>query len=76
LSKRFYTAFSAGEHAMEAEETQDWAHKAKDKIEGVRARAETWDDRIRDFAREKPMAAVFCAVLGGYTLARLSNWWR
>lgn len=62
---------------MQAEETtQDWAHKAKDKIEGVRERAETWDERIREFAREKPLAAVFCAVVGGYTLARLSNWWR
>jgi hypothetical protein len=61
---------------MEAEETHNWAHKAKDTFEDARARADTWDERIREFAREKPLAAVFCAVLGGYTLARLSNWWR
>lgn len=62
---------------MEAEQTAaDWAGKAKETFDGVRASAETWDERLKEFAREKPLAAVLCAVVGGYTLARLSNWWR
>jgi len=63
-------------HAMEAEHTHEWASKAKDRLEEVRARAETWDERVRGFAQEKPLAAVFCALMGGYTLARMSSWWR
>lgn len=61
---------------MEAEDTHQWAVKAKDTLEEVRARADTVDERVRGFALEKPLAAVFCAMLGGYTLARMSSWWR
>ena len=61
---------------MEAENVQEWVGKARDKLDDVRARTETWDERVREFAREKPLAAIFCAVAGGYVLARLSNWWR
>jgi len=62
---------------MEAEQTQpDWANKARDTFDGARASVETWDERIKQFARDKPLAALFCAVVGGYTLARVSSWWR
>jgi hypothetical protein len=64
------------EMSMEAEQTHEWADKARDTFDDVRAQAETWDERIKTFAREKPLAALFCAVVGGYTLARVSSWWR
>lgn len=59
---------------MEAIDTQEWASKANDKLEELRVRAETWDVRVREFAREKPLTAVLCAMLGGYALARLTTW--
>jgi hypothetical protein len=59
---------------MEATNTVDWAAKAQDTIEQLRTHADTWDVRVRDFAREKPLAAVLCAMLGGYALARLTTW--
>jgi len=61
---------------MEAENIQEWAGKARDAVDEVRARAETWDERLKQFAQEKPLAAIFFAVAGGYALARLTNWWR
>jgi hypothetical protein len=61
---------------MEAENTHDWAGKAKETYDEVRERAESWDERVKQFAQEKPLAAIFCAVAGGYALARLSSWWR
>jgi hypothetical protein len=65
------------EMSMEAEQTQhDWADKARDTFDDARATVETWDERVKQFAREKPLAALFCAVVGGYTLARVSSWWR
>jgi len=64
----------AGE-TMEAEHTLDMTQKhARERIEAVRARAEGWDEKLRAFAREKPLAAVFCAAVAGYALARIATW--
>jgi hypothetical protein len=63
----------AGE-IMEAENTVNWTAKAQDTIEELRTRADGWDVQVRTFAREKPLVAVLCAMLGGYTLARLATW--
>jgi len=59
---------------MEANEPLNWSAKAQDTLGELRERADGWDDRVREFAREKPFMAVLCAVLGGYALARLSTW--
>lgn len=59
---------------MEAKQALEWTAKAQDTIDELRGRADGWDTRLRDFAREKPLAALLCAVVGGYALARLSTW--
>jgi hypothetical protein len=55
-------------HALE------WVDKTRDTISSVAQRADSWDDQLRSFAREKPLAALLCAAAGGYVLARLSTW--
>ena len=52
----------------------DWVDRTKDTLSTVRTQAESWDSQVRSFAREKPLAAVLCAVAGGYVLARLTTW--
>lgn len=52
----------------------DWVDKTRDTISHVTSRADSWDSQLRTFAREKPLAALLCAVAGGYVLARLSTW--
>lgn len=52
----------------------DWVDKTRDTLDSVRSQAQGWDERLRTFAYEKPLAAVLCAVAGGYVLARLSTW--
>jgi hypothetical protein len=59
---------------MEAENTLEWSEKARDTLDQVREQASSWDERLRTFAREKPLTAVLCAVVGGYALARVSTW--
>lgn len=59
---------------MDTQNALEWTEKARDTLDEVRERAEGWDDRLRSFAREKPLMAVLCAALGGYTLARLATW--
>ncbi|MEY4580575.1 MAG: hypothetical protein RL701_5278 [Pseudomonadota bacterium] len=59
---------------MEADNKLEWTDKARDTLDQVREQAGSWDDRLRTFAREKPLMAVLGAVLGGYALARLSTW--
>jgi hypothetical protein len=54
--------------------TQEWVDKTRETISQVTSRADTWDSQLRTFASEKPLAAVLCAVAGGYLLARLSTW--
>lgn len=66
-------AQSPGE-TMQTENTAEWVGKARESIDEIRERAEGWDDRLRTFAREKPLMAVLCAVAGGYALARLVTW--
>jgi hypothetical protein len=52
----------------------DWVDKTRDTIDQVASHADSWDTQLRTFAREKPLAAILCAVAGGYVLARLSTW--
>lgn len=54
--------------------TQEWVDKTRDTISHVASRADSWDSQVRTFAREKPLAALLCAVAGGYVLARLATW--
>jgi hypothetical protein len=54
--------------------TQEWVDKTRDTISQVASRADSWDSQVRTFAREKPLAAILCAVAGGYVLARLATW--
>jgi hypothetical protein len=59
---------------MDAEIRQEWTNKASETLQGVRENTERWDEKLRAFAQEKPLLAVLCAVVGGYTLARLTTW--
>lgn len=59
---------------MDAEIRQDWTNKASETLHEVRESTERWDEKLRAFAHEKPLLAVLCAVVGGYTLARLTTW--
>jgi hypothetical protein len=59
---------------MQTESTAEWVGKARESLDEIRERAEGWDDRVREFAREKPLVTVLCAVAGGYVLARLVTW--
>jgi hypothetical protein len=52
----------------------EWAGVSRNTLESVRERAEGLDTQLRTFAREKPLAAMLCALAGGYVLARLSTW--
>jgi hypothetical protein len=54
--------------------SQDWAEVSRHTLENVRERAQGLDTQLRTFAREKPLAAMLCALAGGYVLARLSTW--
>lgn len=53
---------------------QKWVDKTRDAISNVTSRAETWDSQLRNFTKEKPLAALLCAAGAGYVLARLSTW--
>ena len=64
---------SPGE-TMQTENAVEWVGKARESIDEIRVRAEGWDVRVRQFARERPLAAVLCAAAGGYALARLVTW--
>lgn len=68
-----HRAQSPGE-TMQTENAAEWVGKARESIDEIRVRAEGWDVRVRQFARERPLAAVLCAAAGGYVLARLVTW--
>jgi hypothetical protein len=53
---------------------QKWVGKTRDTLSNVASRAEGWDTQLRDFTREKPLAALLCALGAGYVLARISTW--
>jgi ElaB/YqjD/DUF883 family membrane-anchored ribosome-binding protein len=44
-----------------------------DRIEGLRGYADTADHAIREFARERPMVAIACAVGLGFLIGRLAS---
>jgi len=53
---------------------QKWVDKTRESLSSVASRAEGWDVQVRNFTREKPLAALLCAVGAGYVLARISTW--
>jgi ElaB/YqjD/DUF883 family membrane-anchored ribosome-binding protein len=44
-----------------------------DGLEDLRGYAETADSAIRDFARERPLMAIACAVGLGFLIGRLAS---
>lgn len=52
-------------------EAQRIANELQDRLEGMRGYAEDAGARIREFAREKPLAAVALAAGVGFVLGRL-----
>ena len=44
-----------------------------DGMEGLRGYADAADHAIRDFARERPMVAIACAVGLGFIIGRLAS---
>ncbi len=47
--------------------------KVTDGMEGLRGYADTADSTIREFARERPMVAIACAVGIGFIIGRLAS---
>ncbi len=47
--------------------------KVTDGMEGLRSYADTADNTIREFARERPMVAIACAVGIGFIIGRLAS---
>ena len=52
-------------------EAQDIAHEGKERVEGLRGYADDAGDWIREFARERPVAAIALAAGLGFVLGRL-----
>ena len=47
--------------------------KVTDGMEGLRGYADTADTTIREFARERPLLAIACAVGIGFVIGRLAS---
>ncbi len=47
--------------------------RMSDGMEGLRGFADTADSAVRDFARERPMLAIACAVGLGFLVGRLAS---
>ncbi len=47
--------------------------RVTDGMEGLRGYADTADSAIREFARERPMLAIACAVGVGFLIGRLAS---
>ena len=47
--------------------------KVTDGMDGLRGYADTADSTIRDFARERPLLAIACAVGIGFVIGRLAS---
>ncbi len=63
----------AGEVADSARETmRDVQGRMSEGVENLRGYADTIDAAIREFAREKPMAAIAVAAGVGFLLGRLA----
>jgi hypothetical protein len=56
----------------EAQPIQEWLDSARGQIEEVREQATQWDESVRRFTREQPLAAILLAATGGYLLARIA----
>jgi hypothetical protein len=58
---------------IEPQATTQWLEQAREQIEEVRVQATRWDDSLRRFTREQPVAAILIAATGGYLLARIAT---
>jgi ElaB/YqjD/DUF883 family membrane-anchored ribosome-binding protein len=47
-------------------------HKVVGSVDDLREMADTVDGAIREFAREKPILAIACAVAAGFLIGRLA----
>ncbi|HEX7623695.1 MAG TPA: hypothetical protein VF400_09010 [Anaeromyxobacteraceae bacterium] len=47
--------------------------KVTDGMDGLRGYADTADNTIREFARERPLLAIACAVGIGFVIGRLAS---
>lgn len=47
--------------------------KVTDGMDGLRGYADTADSTIREFARERPLLAIACAVGIGFVIGRLAS---
>jgi ElaB/YqjD/DUF883 family membrane-anchored ribosome-binding protein len=47
--------------------------KVTDGMDGLRGYADTADTTIREFARERPLLAIACAVGIGFVIGRLAS---
>jgi ElaB/YqjD/DUF883 family membrane-anchored ribosome-binding protein len=47
--------------------------QVQDGMEGLRGYADTADSTIREFARERPMLAIACAIGIGFVIGRLAS---
>jgi ElaB/YqjD/DUF883 family membrane-anchored ribosome-binding protein len=52
---------------------RDVQHRVSDGMDDLRGYAETADSAIREFARERPMMAIACAVGIGFLIGRLAS---
>jgi len=56
----------------EAQPINEWLDQARGQIDQVREQATRWDEQVRRFTREQPLAAILIAATGGYLLARIA----
>ena len=57
----------------EAQAIHEFLDQARGQLEEVREQATRWDESVRRFTREQPLAAVLIAATGGYLLARIAT---
>jgi ElaB/YqjD/DUF883 family membrane-anchored ribosome-binding protein len=62
---------NGGTGSQAKREAQDIAREMKDRMEGLRGYADDAGDWIREFARERPVAAIALAAGLGFVLGRL-----
>ena len=61
----------SGVGAQARRDAERLATEVQDRLEGVRGYAEDAGDWVREFARERPMAAIAVAVGLGFVLGRM-----
>jgi hypothetical protein len=57
---------------IEGQPIHEWLDQARGQLDDVREQATHWDESVRRFTREQPIAAILLAATGGYLLARIA----